>query len=119
MRIAVVGSRTWSDVEAIESLLDRALGTYGEELVIVSGGAKGADTIGERWARRNQVPTLIHLPFWDRHGRKAGFVRNQHIVRDAELVIAFRVPGSKGTQLTIDLALKAGIPCHIIEPKGA
>lgn len=115
MKIAVVGSRTWHERSVIEEVLDRALERYGAELAIVSGGARGADSIGEDWARRNGVPITVHLPDWSRYGRSAGFRRNELIVRDADCVLAFQMAGSRGTQHSIDLARRSGTPVHVWE----
>ena len=57
MRIAIIGSRTFNDYE----LLQETLENYKDQIsVIVSGGARGADTLGERWAKENNIKTDIY-----------------------------------------------------------
>lgn len=113
MNVAIVGSRTFADEAIIERSLDRLYGRY-EGLTIVSGGARGADIIGERTAKRLGITTIVHLPEWEKFGKSAGFKRNDLIVRDADMVIAFFSPGpkSRGTANTVASAKVKGIPVH-------
>ena len=105
MRIAIVGSRNFNDYEvlktALESLKKKAT-------LIVSGGAKGADSLGERWAKENNIETLIFLPDWEKYRKAAGFIRNQEIVLNCDVCVAFWDGQSKGTLSTIELCKKAG-----------
>lgn len=115
MRIAVVGSRDWSDKRQVWRALEQVFeGLAGEPLHVVSGGARGADGMAAEWARvmmteRRNVQLTEHLPDWRRFGRSAGFRRNRLIVEGADLVLAFQRGGSRGTQHSIDLAKAAGI----------
>jgi len=81
---------------------------------IVSGGAKGPDSIAERFAHICRIPTKIFLPDWDKHGKSAGLIRNKEIVDYSHMIVAFWDQQSKGTKHTIDLTLKAGKPVYII-----
>ena len=73
---------------------------------IVSGGAKGADSLSERYAKENNIPTEIYLAQWDLFGKKAGFLRNTTIIENSELVVAFWDSRSKGTRDSIGKANK-------------
>ena len=84
MKVAVIGSRTFNDYEEVK----RSLSAINITL-LVSGGAKGADTLGEQYAKENNIPTKIFLPDWNKHGKAAGFIRNTDIINEAELVVAF------------------------------
>ena len=111
LKIGVIGSRGFNDYK----LVCDTLNPYKEKLYqIVSGGARGADSLGEKWANENHVKTLIHLPDWDLHGKAAGFIRNELIVDDSDLIIAFWDGLSRGTEHSINLAKKKGKEVKII-----
>ena len=114
MNVAIVGSRGFEDRSIISDSIIRLAQKY-PDLTIVSGGARGADTLGEEAARRLRVPVIVHLPDWATFGKSAGFKRNDLIVRDADMVLAFFAPGprSKGTSHTVAAAKIKGIPVHI------
>lgn len=115
MKVAIVGSRQFVDRALMERAVDKLVATHGEHLVIVSGGATGADQEAERAAQLTGVPVRIFKPDWDKFGRSAGFKRNVEIVDEADMLVAFFAEGlrTKGTQHSIDLALKKGIPVHV------
>jgi YspA, cpYpsA-related SLOG family len=110
MNVAIVGSRGFTNRHVIEGAIRRWMVLSPEGLTIVSGGARGADSLGEDIARALNLRTIIHLPDWDTHGKAAGFIRNRDIVRDADVVLAFLQPGpaTRGTSHTISLARDAG-----------
>jgi hypothetical protein len=92
MKVAVIGSRTFDNYEEVKRTLSAI-----DITLLVSGGAKGADTLGEQYAKENNIPTKIFLPDWEKHGKAAGFIRNTDIINEAELVVAFWDNYSKGT----------------------
>jgi len=109
MKVAVIGSRSFNDYDLVEETLKKY-----EISLLVSGGAKGADSLGERYAKENKIPTMIFLPDWKKHGRAAGMIRNTDIVEEAEIVIAFWDGISKGSKDSILKADKLGKKVIII-----
>ena len=103
MKLAVVGSRTWSDY----ALLCRTLDAIGPTSII-SGGARGADAFAEAYAQTRKLPLVVFHPDWKRDGRGAGFKRNAYIVDAADKVIVFWDGKSRGAAHTMELARKAG-----------
>lgn len=102
MKVAVIGSRDFNDYEEVKQTLSTINIT-----LLVSGGAKGADTLGERYAKEHNIETKIFLPDWEKHDKKAGFLRNTDIINEAELIIAFWDGQSKGTKDSIEKAFKS------------
>lgn len=111
MKIAIVGSRAFKDYELLKKTIleHKGVGELIEKklVTVVSGGAIGADQLGEKLAKEFSLQTVIHLPDWNKHGRSAGFIRNKLIIDDADIVFAFWDGKSPGTKSSIDLAKKA------------
>ena len=101
MKTAIIGSRNIVDSFKIKEILN----TY-TITVVVSGGAKGVDSIAENYAIERTIPTVIFKPDWKQFGRSAGIIRNKDIVNEADRVIAFWDGKSKGTADSIKYALK-------------
>jgi|1048.fasta_scaffold24358_3 hypothetical protein len=103
MKIAVVGSRHVLNASVIQEVLNTYLGKM---TVLITGGAKGVDTLAERWARENDIPVEVYLPDWKNLGRAAGIVRNRAMVMECHECIAFWDGISKGTKSTIEMCKK-------------
>jgi hypothetical protein len=112
MKVAVIGSRSFNDYEEVKRILSSL-----DITELISGGAKGADTLGERYAKENGIPTNIFPPDWKKNGRAAGFIRNGEIVANADLIIAFWDGESKGTKDSIDKANKLNKKVVVITSK--
>ena len=106
MKMAVVGSRSFDDQELLDRTLDEQCRAVHIN-TIVSGGARGADSLAEIWANRRGIQTQIFLPDWDRHGTAAGFIRNRLIVENCDEMIAFWDGESRGTLSSITWAKAA------------
>ena len=103
MKLAVIGSRSFDNY----TLLCGVLAPYLPSItVIISGAAKGADSLAKRWALEHQKPLTEIIPDWKQYGRAAGPKRNTLIVDQADAVIAFWDNSSKGTQHVINYCLK-------------
>ena len=81
MKIAIVGSRNIceADIEGYVSTADE----------IVSGGAKGVDSLAEKYAKQKGIKLTVFLPEYQRYARAAPIMRNKKIVDYADKVIAF------------------------------
>lgn len=107
MRVAIIGSRDCPSIDIAAHLPERPS-------MIVSGGARGADTYAREYAERNDIPLLEFLPDYGKHGRRAPLLRNIQIVENCDCLIAFWDGASRGTKFTLDYAAKRGIPTHIV-----
>jgi hypothetical protein len=115
-KLAVVGSRNFAD----RAVLDRVLDGYREahpDLIIISGAAKGADTLAADYAGRYALPLVEYAQAGDIRAITAGPLRGRQIVDDAEEMVAFWEE-SRGTKSSIELARKKGIPVRVVTPLG-
>lgn len=101
--VGVVGSRDFKDKNLINKVLDKI---HRDRTInkIVSGGAIGADTYAEEWAKNNHVEKLIYLPNYKKYGRGAPLIRNTDIINNSDLVVAFWDGESRGTKDSITKA---------------
>lgn len=113
LKVAIVGSRDWKYHKEVE----KAVLSLPRGSVVVSGGARGVDTYAENFARKHGYEVEIYPADWDRHGKSAGYIRNKDIVAAADRLIAFQQNQSRGTQNSIDLAMKRGIPVKVVTYK--
>lgn len=75
MTILIAGSRDFYDYAEFKYVMDYAHEKY-NITEIVSGGARGADSLAERYAKENIIPIKIFPAKWDMYGKSAGFIRN-------------------------------------------
>ena len=104
-KIAVVGSRGFDDYALFKEVMDGYLDKVGTA-AFVSGGASGADTLAEQYAKENDIDVIVFKPEWKRYGKRAGYIRNEQIWEEADCGIAFWDGKSKGTQHSFKLAKK-------------
>lgn len=121
MKLAIVGSRTYDNYSMLSIFVTMTSLAHGPVTEIISGGARGADRLGERWAGEHKIPVTQFLPDWETHGKAAGYIRNKDIVAAADFVLAFWDGESRGTKHSIDLAKAQGKPLIVIreDEKGA
>ena len=100
MKLAIVGSRTFDDYDRMVSVINSQI-DLASVSAIVSGGARGADSLAWRLAQDIGILLERHDPDWQTHGRAAGHIRNTAIVDAADAVIAFWDGESRGTQDSI------------------
>lgn len=110
MNVAIVGGRDFDDYEQFKSSIN------GEKIKfksIISGGAKGVDTMAERFAKEIGVPVKIYLPDWKKYETAAGPIRNRQIIGSSDAVIAFWDEKSSGTRSSIKIAEELKKPTTI------
>lgn len=112
--MAVIGSRKCGEVN-IGLFISMLPAT---PTLIISGGARGVDSLAERYAREKGIPTEIHKPDYKAHLQGAPIRRNEDMVNACDAVLAVWDGKSKGTKYTVDYALKKGKPVflHLVSP---
>ena len=110
MKLAIIGSR---------GIVDMDIAAYIPENVteIISGGAKGVDSLVMRYAEEKGIPTKVFLPQYERYGRAAPILRNRQIAEYADEVLAFWDGESKGTLSCIECFKKQNKPVHVVSGK--
>ena len=117
MNIAIVGGRDFNDYTLLKESILAYIDAHEKPENIVSGGAKGADTLATQFATEMGIPVLIFKPDYQRYGRGATLVRNTQIIENAEVVFAFWDGQSKGTKDSIKKAEKLEKELYIITYK--
>ena len=113
-KVIVAGGRDFFDYNLLKSKLDILL-LNKENVIIVSGTAKGADRLGERYAREHNLVISSFPALWNQHGNIASFIRNEEMANYADACICFWNCESTGTKHMIETAKTKGIPLRIIE----
>lgn len=110
MKTIIAGSRNVVD----ETIVRDAVLSSGFTITeVVSGGALGVDTIGERLAIEKHLPVERFIPDWDEHGRAAGPIRNRKMAAYADQLVAVWDGESKGTKNMIKEMKRVGKPIFI------
>lgn len=103
-RVAIIGSRDFNDYDFLKSKVLEVLPKNIKNIIILSGGAKGTDALGEKFAKEFNYPLEVYRAKWWLHGKCAGYLRNNTIVKNADMVIAFWNGLGKGVKHTINIA---------------
>ena len=97
--------------------VEAALAPYIPELTcIISGGARGVDRLGQRFAKENDIHLEIYRADWDSYGKAAGYRRNVQMAEVADALAAFWDGESKGTGHMIDIATKRDLKVLVFAP---
>jgi len=114
-KVIIAGGRDFNDYELLKKKCDYYLQFVEDEVVIISGMARGADSLGERYAQERGLKLEGYPANWKLYGKSAGFKRNQVLVKNASAAICFWDGKSPGTKNTIDLCKQKGIPCKVVK----
>ena len=115
-RVIIAGGRQFNDYGLLSAKCDGILSQkrVTHKIVIISGTAKGADTLGERYARERGF-TLRQFPAdWDQFGKSAGYLRNCQMADNADALIAFWDGESPGTRHMVDIARERNLAVRVI-----
>lgn len=111
-KIIIAGSRDFSSFKTLEKFCNAVIPSN-VEVTIISGGARGADKLGERYARKYGYKLEIYPAEWGTYGRAAGPIRNEQMAAVATHLIAFWDGSSPGTSNMINLAHSKGLETRI------
>jgi len=115
--LIIAGSRDFNDYNLLRDAVNYYLASRNlTEVTIVSGKARGADTLGEQYAREKGFPVLEFAADWNRYGKSAGHRRNREMAHAAQGLVAFDM-GTPGTKGMIDYAQSQGLNVLVITCK--
>ena len=134
MRIIVAGSRTFTDYEVVAGILDRVFGPdwattkFGDSTEVLTevvvGGARGVDTLADRWAREHDIPLKRFPADWNSYGKAAGMIRNRQMAEYAAqstdgpgALVAIWDGISLGTRHMIQTAKANGLLVEVHRPE--
>ena len=114
MKVIIAGSRSIKNYPTLKKFVDYVLENTSWDMdLIVSGGAEGVDSMGERYGKENAIPVNIIPADWDEYGKMAGPQRNATMAEYADALIALWDGESPGTKDMISKAHTAGLPIMV------
>lgn len=113
-RVIIAGSRDFSDYQLLARKMDRILSNTDGPIAIVCGKARGADTLGERYAKERGHDVIYFPARWEIYGRSAGYKRNVQMADNADALVAFWDGKSVGTMHMIAIAKSKGLKVRIV-----
>ena len=115
MKLIVAGSRTINDYTIVrQAIIDSGFwNRYKHSLGIVSGAAKGVDTLGEQFASNNGLICHIFTADWNTHGKKAGCLRNIQMGEFSDALVAVWDGKSRGTRHMIEWSTENGLEVYV------
>ena len=126
VKVIIAGSRNFYNYDKVEDTVVSyfmSRGILKENVEIISGGAKGADKLGERLAISYGLKLALFPAKWDTYGKAAGMIRNKEMaayaIKDSEkaILFAFWDGESHGTKGMIDIAKRCGMEVVVNEIK--
>jgi hypothetical protein len=100
--LGIVGSRDFDDYNLFDKVIRKVISIEGKPNNIISGGARGTDSFGSKWASDNNISTIIFKPRYNDFPEKvrrwmAPKERNTDIVKNSDIILAFWNMESTGT----------------------
>lgn len=116
-KVIIAGSRGFNNYKLLCEQCNKYLRDkrITHNIIIVSGGARGADKLGEKYAQDEGFSLEIYLAQWDKYGKRAGFRRNEQMAEVADALIAFWDGKSHGTKHMIDIMNKKNLQVKVIK----
>ena len=115
-KVVIAGSRGFSNYKLLKETCDKYLREKKKthNVIVVSGHARGADTLGEKYASDEDLDLEIYPADWKKYGKSAGFMRNEQMANIADAVIAFWNGESHGTKHMIDIANEKKLEIRVV-----
>ena len=129
MRVIIAGGRDFNDFKLLEFNINKIFKQLSDEklisiyvnesnIEIICGKARGADTLGEQFAKEYKLSIKYFPADWNTYGKSAGYRRNAEMANYAKedngVLITFWDGKSKGTKHMIDLAKSNNIRVFIV-----
>ena len=111
-RLLVAGSRDFDDQLSVDFTLDYVIGGWLPNVIIIEGGALGADTCAKNYAISRGIPYEEYMADWTEHGRSAGYIRNKQMFdTGVDGAVLFHLHNSRGTYNMLEILRKGMVQC--------
>lgn len=116
MKLIVAGGRDFTDINRMIAELQKLVesGEITDSPELVCGMARGADMLAYSLWANNRMPIHNFPANWNKHGKSAGYKRNQEMGEFADAAVCFWDGNSKGTKHMIDIMNRLNKPVHIV-----
>ena len=116
-KVIIAGSRGFSNYKLLREQCNKFLREKrkANNIIIVSGHARGADALGEKYAQDEGFALEIYPAQWKKLGKQAGYRRNEQMAEVADALIAFWDGSSKGTKHMIDIMNEKNLLVRVVE----
>lgn len=112
-RVIIAGGRDFSDYSLLSKTMDNVLTNILDDITVICGKARGADTLGERYAKERGYAVQYFPADWNRYGKVAGYIRNTMMANNADALVAFWDGQSPGTRHMIQTAQSLGLKTRV------
>lgn len=114
VKVIIAGGREFDDYDYMRRCLDGLKAIYFDHIIeVVSGAARGADKLGERWAEEQGFTIHSRPADWKRYKNRAGPIRNEEMADESHVLCSFWDGDSRGTRHMIGAALRKGLEVHV------
>lgn len=116
IRCIIAGCRNFTGYAYLKAVCDYAFKNVDlADVTIISGGAKGTDSLGEKYAKEHNISLEIYPADWEKFGKRAGPVRNSQMAETGTHLLAFWDGVSRGTKNMIEQAEGKGLKVTVIK----
>lgn len=116
-RVIIAGGRDFADYALLSKTMDEYLSEVTDDIFIVCGQARGADTLGEQYGKEYGYAVNYFPAQWIRYGKSAGYIRNTEMAKNADALVAFWDGHSLGTKHMIATAEQLGLDVRVVRYK--
>ena len=109
----IAGGRDFSDYALLVKTMDHLLSNIKDDITVICGKARGADTLGEQYAKERGLSVQYFPADWKRYGKSAGYRRNTEMAKNADALVAFWDGKSRGTKHMIETAKTRGLKVRV------
>lgn len=114
-RVLCCGGRTYANRAALFAALDHLLAKRLPGVVIIHGGARGADSLAGEYAAERGLACEVYPADWAAHGRIAGPLRNARMITEGKPDACVCFAGGRGTADMRGRAIAAGLPVRDVQ----
>ena len=115
MRLIIAGSRTFTNYQCLCQTLAPERNRITQ---VLTGGERGAEQLGYRWAWKHAIRHRLFRADWERFGKSAGVRRNFQMAQAGDVLLAFWDGQSPGTRHLITCMQELGKPVVVIRTDG-